>query len=212
MAKSAGNTIVVAGGGGSGGGGSGGSKDGGGGSGISTNPRSKDPLNSKLKLDDQMFWTLMAGAAGIGLVVHLYNTNPQMFHGFIDPLRDMISGQPSIPAAPPGTTQNDTIPQSSDTMAPSPTQGQWGGEMQYPQYPQQATGQEQFQFPQQQMQSQPYQGYDPGMQFGGGGDMSTSFNPTFGQNSNQSFRTYVKKYDFDSADGMLKVSNAYFVS
>jgi len=206
MAKTAGGgqTIVVAG-GASGGSGSGGGSKPEGGSGITSNPKS--PLNSKLKIDNNLFYSIIGGAVGIFALVYMYQQNPSLFHGFIDPLRNLISGQPTVPAAPNGTVQNDQIPQSADEVAPSPTQGQWGGEMQYPQYPQQATGQQPFQYPQQPQQSQqPYQGYDPSQQYAGGGDMNTSFNPAFGQNSNvQSFssRTRKRRYEFDSSDGMI---------
>ena len=219
MAKSAGNTIVVAGGGGAGGGSRGGGGSDGGSSGGGSSSKSKIG-GGKLKLDDQLFTTLMAGAIGIGVLVHLYHTNPSLFQGFIDPFKKLIQPQQAVPQVPPGQAINDQIPQ-----APDPSQGQWGGEMQYPTMPQQnqGSGYPQFQMPGQPQYPQQYQGYNPQQGFGGTGDfgmqgdiMQTQFNPMFGQNSNvqatQSFASkLVKKYDFDSSDGMLKISNAYYI-
>lgn len=209
MAKAGGNTIVVAGGGGAGGGsksGGGESKDGG--------SSSKTKIsNGKLKLDDNTVTMALGGIVAVGVLFHLYNTNPQLFHGFIDPIKNLVSGQPTIPAAPPGTTVNDQIPQDATQLAPSPTQGQWGGQMQYPTYPtsqQQNTGQQPFQTPGQPQYPQQYQGYNPQDQFGGAGGGSdtggfqTTYNPAFGQNSNvQSFRARGG-YDYSSRDGMIR--------
>jgi hypothetical protein len=215
MAKTgSGQTIVVAGGGGSGGGGSRGGGGGGGNDGGSSGSKTKIS-GGKLKLDDQMFYTILGGAVGIFILVHVYQNNPGLFHGFIDPFRNLISGQPatpSVPAAPVGTTINDQIPQ-----APDPTAGQWGGgEMQYPQFPQQGTGQQPFQMPGQPQYPQQYQGMDPSG-FGGGGAggaggqsdmMQTQWNPMFNQNSNvpmqtqQSFRA-SSGYDYSSKNGMI---------
>lgn len=204
MAKSAGNTIVVAGGGGAGGGSRGG------GSGSNGESKPSSGKGSKLKINDEMFNTALMALAGVGVVAYVYYTRPDLVTEFLG----TITGNkaPQVPVQPAGTVQNDVMPQQPAGVAPAPTQGQWGGEMQYPQFPQQSTGMEQFQYPQQQSPNlQQYQPYQP-TGYGGGGagaaDISTSYNPMFSQNSNTPTYSFaarrLSKLDYDSSDGMLR--------
>ena len=205
MAKSggAGNTIVVAGGGGSGGsrgGGNGGSSGSGNGGGGGKGPVS----GGKVKVDDKMFWsiaTVLGLAAG---AAYIYTARPDLVHEFLGNITKL--GQPAQPAVPlqqPGQVTNDVIPQPT---TPDPNQQQ---QLQYP-YPQQSTGQQPFQYPQQNTGMQQMQPYQP-TGYGGGGagaaDISTSYNPMFGQNSNMPTSSFaarrVSQLEYDSSDGLL---------
>lgn len=210
MAK---DIIVVQ--GGKSGGSAGGSK-GGGSKGPITAGKSKDPLKAKLKLDDQLFWTSLTALAGIGILFHIYNTNPSLIHGFIDPFVNLGQPAPQV--------QTDTVPAADQgvNVAPVSTNLPYtGGDLgaisaQYQQplnynYPSAPSNQQSFQYPQQQPMMGQYQGYQPS-QFSQG--YQTGYNPTFGQNANyQTFAAKaVKHYNFDSADGMLKVTDSYYTS
>lgn len=198
MAKGQGNTIIVA-------GGSGGSKGGGSGSGNGGSSKPSSSKGGNLKINDQMFSTALMVLVGVGAVAYIYYSRPDLVHEFLGP----VLGKPAIPAPPAGTVQNDVLPQQSAGVAPEPTQGQWGGQMQYPGMPisqQQSTGQGQFQYPQQSPNTQQYQPYQPTDY--GGTQTSTSFNPTFGQNSNQPTYSFasrrISQLEYDSSDGMLR--------
>lgn len=179
----------------SGGGRGGGVGRGGGSKGpITSNPKSKDPLNAKIKLDDQLFWTSLTALAAVGGLFYLYNTNPALIHGFTDPFMKLV--QPPQPAV-----QNDTVgvaPASTDLPYAGGDLGAISAQYQQPlnyNYPSVPTNQQSFQYPQGGGGGGQYQGYQPS-QFGGG--YQTSYNPTFGQNANvSSFRVR-----FDD-DGML---------
>lgn len=207
MAKGPGNTIIVAGGGGAGGsrggGGSSGSGNGGGSSGGGKSPLS----GGKLKMDDKMFWsiaTVLGLAAG---AAYIYTARPDLVHEFLGNITKL--GQPAQPAVPlqqPGQVTNDVIPQATTPADPNAQQQQ---QLQYP-YPQQSTGQQPFQYPQQNTGMQQMQPYQP-TGYGGGGagaaDISTSYNPMFGQNSNMPTSSFaarrVSQLEYDSSDGML---------
>lgn len=205
MAKGAGNTIIVAGGGGAAG--KGGGAAGGNGE---RKPKDKGPLGGgKFKLDDNTFNMVLMALAGVGVVAYVYTSRPDLVHEFVGTLTGQ-KPQQTIPASPTGTVQTDVQPQASTNLpyqfGALPDYSQQQQQMQYP-YPQQSTGQQPFQYPQQSPNLQQYQPYQPSQYGGGGGGMSTSFNPTFGQNSDGQTYSFAArrrtKLDFDSSDGLL---------
>ena len=202
MAKAGGNTIIVA-----GGGGSGGSKGG-----PSGSDKPKQPKGGgTFKMDDQTFYAVAGGLVLIGAVAYVYSSRPDLVNEFVGPFfGNRNPSVPSVPPAPTGTVQNDELMQQQPAgVAPEPTQGQWGGQMSYPQYPQQnqGSGYDQFQFPQQPQAQQQYQPYNPGQDFAGTQGFSTSFNPTFGQTSNMPTNSFAARVatevEYDNSDGML---------
>lgn len=207
MAKGAGSsTIIVAGGGGAAGKGGGGSSGGGG----ERKPKDKGPLGGgKFKLDDNTFNMVLMALAGVGVVAYVYISRPDLVHEFVGTLTGQ-KPSPAIPASPTGTVQTDVLPQASTNLpyqfGALPDYSQQQQQMQYP-YPQQSTGQQPFQYPQQSPNLQQYQPYQPSQYGGGGGGMSTSFNPTFGQNSNQPTYSFAARrstqLEFDSESGLL---------
>lgn len=202
----AGNTIVVAGGGGAGSGGSkgGGSKNGG--NGDSKPKKDKGIGGSAIKLDDNTFYWVIGGALLLWGGIHVYQTNPGLIHGFIDPLTKI--GQPAAAPLPPGQVSPQvTAPQTDYQQQQTPYQdtsmqgypygqGMGGSQAQYQspgiqqQQPYQSMGQQYQQYPQEQQQ--------PQLQY-------TQWNAANGQNSN-SFAADVLNYEIDSETGELKLA------
>lgn len=208
MVKAGGNTVIVAGGGGASGG-SGGSKGGSSGDGGGDSKPKGGGSKDKLKINDEMFNTALMALIGVGAVAYVYYSRPDLVNEFIGTFTgNKHPSVPAVPAQPPGTVQNDMMPQDNLPY------DQQGGmmlpqqQMNYPTFPQQnqGSGYEQFQYPPQSPNIQQYQPYQPS-QYGGGGDFSTSFNPTFGQNSNMPTQSFaarrLTKLDYDSQDGMI---------
>lgn len=206
MAKSTGGqTIVVAGGGGAGAGGS----RGGGGTNGDGKPKTGGGGGGKFKLDDQSFWSIVMALGLVGGAAYIYSTRPDLVNEFVGTITGNRAPQvPAVPAQPSGTVQNDVLPQQTTGMEDPYAQ------QNYPLGP--GTGQEQFQYPQQQqsMNLQQYQPYQPdnygGMGSGGNfqqQSIQTSWNPAFGQNSNQPTQSFAARrltqLEFDSSDGML---------
>lgn len=200
MAKSTGGqTIVVAGGGGAG---AGGSRSGGNG-----DSKPKSGGGGKFKLDDKSFWTIATVLGLVGGAAYIYSTRPDLVNEFVGTITGNRQPQvPAVPAQPTGTVQNDVLPQQTTGQMQDPY-----AQQNYPLGP--GTGQESFQYPQQQsMNLQQYQPYQPDMGMDSGGNfqqqtLTTSWNPAFGQNSNMPTQSFaarrLSQLEFDSSDGML---------
>lgn len=213
MVKSTGQgTVVIA---QTGSGGAGGSRGGGGSSGSSNgDSKPKSGGVGKFKLDDKTFWSIATVLGLVGGAAYIYSTRPDLVNEFVGTITGNKAAQvPSVPAQPTGTVQNDTLPQQTTGFEQQGMQDPFGQMSQYPYGPGMGGSQAQFQFPQQQSPNlQQYQPYQPtdygGMGMGNEQQMTTSWNPQFGQNSNQPTYSFaarrITKLDYDSQDGMLR--------